>query len=165
MKQQDEMKIEALIYSYIDEFKNLFFKSRKESSLMDYSKNEVLTLLFMYRKKEAIVSDIAQYIEAPLNTATGVINRLEKKGLVQRKRDENDRRVVKIILTAGGEELCSHEKDIVGSYVRRVLCALNEEEKASAFGIINKIIKSLNTQEEKCEDKKEVKRVKRITIE
>ena len=142
MKQQDEMKIEALIYNYIDEFKKIFIKSKKESHLMDYSKNEVLALLFMYRKRVTNVSEIAEYIEAPLNTATGVINRLEKKKLVKRKRDEDDRRIVKIILTQS-----------------------DEEEKASAFGIINKIIKSLNTQEEEPAEQKVVKKVKRITIE
>lgn len=165
MKQQDEMKIESLIYHYIDEFKKLFFKGKKESYLMDYSKNEVLTLLFMYRKKVTNVSEIAEYLEAPLNTATGVINRLERKKLVERKRDEDDRRIVKIILTQGGEELCSHEKEIIQSYIKKVLFALNDEEKASAFGIINKVIKSLNTQDEKCAEKKAVKKVKRITIE
>ena len=165
MKQQDEMKIEALIYNYIDEFKKIFIKSKKESHLMDYSKNEVLALLFMYRKRVTNVSEIAEYIEAPLNTATGVINRLEKKKLVKRKRDEDDRRIVKIILTQSGEELCSYEKDIIQSNVRKALSALDEEEKASAYGIINKIIKSLNTQEEEPAEQKVVKKVKRITIE
>jgi DNA-binding MarR family transcriptional regulator len=33
-------------------------------------------------------------------TITGVIDRMERKMLVKRKRDSNDRRVVKVVLTA-----------------------------------------------------------------
>lgn len=165
MKQQDESRIEYMIYSYIDEIKNLFFKGRKVSMLMDYSKNEVLAILFMYRKKVSNVSEIAEYIEAPLNTATGVINRLEKKNIVERRRDADDKRVVKIILTENGEELCSHERDVIASYVGKVMAALDDEEKAAAAGIINKIIRALGN-DEKEEIKESVpKKIKRITIE
>lgn len=165
MKHQDESRIEYMIYNYIDDIKNLFFKGKKLSLLMDYSKNEVLTILFMYRKKVSNVSEIAEYIEAPLNTATGVINRLEKKNIVERRRDSEDKRVVKIILTENGEQLCSHERDVIASYVRKIMAVLDDEEKAASVGIINKIIKALGNDEKEEIKEKAPKKIKRITIE
>jgi len=39
------------------------------------------------------------------STVTGVIDRLEAAGLVQRERDSRDRRIVWVVLTGDGEEL------------------------------------------------------------
>lgn len=166
MEQKDEMKIESLIFNYIDEFKHLFFNGKKISFLLDYSKNEILAIMFMYRKKVCNVSEIAQYLESPLNTATGVVNRLEKKEIVKRRRDEKDKRVVKIILTDKGEELCTHERKLIASYITRVNNALTDEEKVEAIEIINKVIKSIKADEkEKTEGKAPIKRIRKIKIE
>ena len=74
----DINKIENIIFNYIDEFKVLFFPEQWSNIFLDFSKNEILALLFLYRKKNANMTEIAEYIMAPLNTATGVIARLEK---------------------------------------------------------------------------------------
>lgn len=38
-------------------------------------------------------------------TVTGIVNRLEQHGLLERRRDREDRRVVKVMLTAAGREV------------------------------------------------------------
>ena len=84
----DINKIEEIIFNYIDEFKVLFFPQQWSNIFLDFSKNEILALLFLYRKKDANMTEIAEYIMAPLNTTTGVIARLEKKLMVERIRSE-----------------------------------------------------------------------------
>lgn len=166
MDSKDNFKIEALMYNYIDEFKSLFFQSKRSSALLDYSKNEVLAILFLYRKKITNVSEIAEYIDAPLNTATGVINRLEKKEIVERKRDFEDKRVVKIILTPKGEELFESEKKLYTSYFIKVYNELNEEEKSTIIGIVNKVISVLKSDKNELTlEEKKTKNIKRINIE
>lgn len=166
MKEKSNLNIEAVIYNYIDEFKSLILQGKKDSVLLDYSKNEVLAILFLYRKKVTNVSEIAEYIEAPLNTATGVISRLEKKNIVERRRDSEDKRVVNIIFTKTGEELFENEKELYSSYIIKVYNALSDEEKATALSIINKVISVLKAENSETNtDEKPVKRVKRINIE
>lgn len=49
---------------------------------------------------------VAELIGSSLPAATGIVGRMEERGLVRRRHDENDRRVVNVSLTpAGSDEL------------------------------------------------------------
>jgi DNA-binding MarR family transcriptional regulator len=50
-------------------------------------------------------SQIAKYIMVNSSTITGIIDRLEQKGLVQRSRISQDRRVITVTLTQKGQDL------------------------------------------------------------
>jgi len=161
-----ENKIEKIIFNYIDEFKVLLFPEQWSNVFLDFSKNEILALLFLYRKKSANMTEIAEYIMAPLNTATGVIGRLEKKLMVERIRSKIDRRIVLITLTEVGNEVIDKEKTIITKYVTKIYEKLNEEEISAALSIYNKVIEAF--KEEANPIKEEgipVKKLKRIIIE
>ncbi len=51
------------------------------------------------------LSELSWRIRARNSTVTGIIDRMEREGLVQRRRSEDDRRVVHIELSARGLEL------------------------------------------------------------
>ena len=48
-------------------------------------------------------SDVARALDVSAAGATGIVSRMEERGLVQRRRDGADRRVVTIVLAPGGE--------------------------------------------------------------
>ncbi|MEO1194390.1 MAG: MarR family transcriptional regulator [Pseudomonadota bacterium] len=48
--------------------------------------------------------DLAEQLRIPASTATSLVDRLEKKGLVERSRNAADRRVIQLSLTAEGRE-------------------------------------------------------------
>jgi MarR family 2-MHQ and catechol resistance regulon transcriptional repressor len=63
----------------------------------------VLTLL---RHHDAMpMGRLAEILDASLSNATGIIDRMEERGLVERTRVPDDRRVVLVRLTAGGIDL------------------------------------------------------------
>lgn len=160
------LNFESIIFDYFDEIKFLFFPDQWSSAFLDYSKNELLVLLFIYRNKSANMTEISNYINAPLNTTTGVVGRLEKKLMVERKRDDGDRRVVNIVLTRKANEFIDKEKKIIEYYFREVYKALTDEERVAAMSIFNKIISILKQGESRTEEEnKSVKKVKRIIIE
>ncbi|MGY0373010.1 MarR family winged helix-turn-helix transcriptional regulator [Clostridium sp. JNZ J1-5] len=160
------LNFESIIFDYFDEIKFLFFPDQWSSAFLDYSKNELLVLLFIYRNKSANMTEISNYINAPLNTTTGVVGRLEKKLMVERKRDDGDRRVVNIVLTRKANEFIDKEKKIIEYYFREVYKALTDEERVATMSIFNKIISILKQGESRTEEEnKSVKKVKRIIIE
>lgn len=166
MVPNSELNFESIIFDYFDEIKFLFFPDQWSSAFLDYSKNELLVLLFIYRNKSANMTEISNYINAPLNTTTGVVGRLEKKLMVERKRDDGDRRVVNIVLTRKASEFIDEEKKIIEYYFREVYKALTDEERVAAMSIFNKIISILKQGESRTEEEnKSVKRIKRIIIE
>ncbi|OPJ59704.1 MarR family transcriptional regulator [Clostridium oryzae] len=159
-----QFDFETIIFSYIDQLKFLFLPNKWNETFFDYSKNELLSLLFIYRNKNVNMSDIAQYISAPLNTVTGVITRLEKKHMVERRRGNEDRRVVYIVLTNEGEQIINQAKKSIEYYVKEVYAALTEEELGTAMNIVNKVITVLKSSSN-SENQNEIKRVRRINIE
>ena len=133
-------KAEEIIFNYIDEFKVLFFPQQWSHIFLDFSKNEILALLFLYRKKDANMTEIAEYIMAPLNTATGVISRLEKKLMVERIRSAEDRRIVLITLTNAACIVVEKEKSKITKYLIEIYGSLTQEEISSALSIYKKVI-------------------------
>ncbi|WP_160685043.1 MarR family transcriptional regulator [Clostridium sp. C2-6-12] len=161
----EDFNIEGLIFNCIDECKFLLFPDKWSNAFLDYSKNEILAMLLIYRKGKVNMSEVAEYINAPLNTATGVISRLEKKLIVERIRDTQDKRVVMISLTEIGKDFILNEKTHIEYYFRKIYEALTEEEKKSVISIVTKVISILKTNPNITEEEKQSKKVKRIIIE
>ena len=63
-----------------------------------------------------------------LNTATSLVDRLVSAGLVERRGDPADRRVVRVVLTPRGETLMVRLRAIRRAAIRRVLDELSDEE-------------------------------------
>ena len=162
----DQNKIESIVFNYIDEFKVLFFPEQWSDIFLDFSKNEILALLLLYRKKDVNMTEIAEYIMAPLNTATGVIARLEKKHMVARIRSDQDRRIVLIILTDVARVVIEKEKAIIIKYIIKIYGKLTDDEISSALSIYKKVLgvfkESVNPVKE---EEVPIKKLKRIIIE
>lgn len=166
MNMNEGFSVESIIFDYMDELKFLFFPDQWSSAFLDYSKNEILVLVFLYRKKSANMTEISEYINAPLNTTTGVVNRLEKKEMIERLRDEEDRRVVNILLTSKASEFIEQQKKIIVYYINEVVKVLTKEERMTALNIFNKILTILRQKNYGLiEEETPVKKVKQIFIE
>lgn len=161
----DVNKIENIVFNYIDEFKVLFFPEQWSEIFLDFSKNEILALLFLYRKKNANMTEIAEYIIAPLNTATGVIARLEKKSMVERIRSAQDRRIVLIALTEDANTVIEKEKAMITKYLIKIYGRLTEEEISSALSIYNKVLGVFKESKNSVNEEIPIRKLKRIIIE
>lgn len=161
----DINKIESIVFNYIDEFKVLLFPEQWSDIFLDFSKNEILALLFLYRKKNANMTEIAEYIMAPLNTATGVIARLEKKSMVVRIKSAEDRRIVLITLTEAANTVIEKEKALIIKYFIKIYGALTEEEISSALSIYSKVVTVFKESKNSAKEEVEVKKIKKIIIE
>ena len=105
---------------------------------------------------------IAEYIHVPLNTATGIVSRMERAGLVERTRSEQDKRIVLVVFSEKGKTQFQQLVSRLMSYGTRILCAFSAEELKLLNNMMAKVREVL-----KEEKKKEtgMARVRRITIE
>lgn len=159
--------VESIIFAYIDKFKFLFFPEKWSSVFLDFSKNEILAILLIYKNEQVSMGEVAEYISAPLNTATGVISRLEKKKIIERKRDLEDKRIVRISFTEEGKEFIKNQMKTIEYYFKETYKILTQEEIESLLSVVNKAIHTLKTKDYRDEDNIEIKpkKVKRINIE
>lgn len=85
--------------------------SLKTSQFKDVSLKEMHTIDIIGKNKQVTPSDIARELLITLGTVTTSLNKLEKKGYVERTRSQVDRRVVYLSLTPKGRLLFRlHEK-------------------------------------------------------
>jgi DNA-binding MarR family transcriptional regulator len=102
-------------------------------------RSEILALLLLQRHSERTMSELAEILGAPLSTASGIGERLARRGLVQRRRRPEDRRVVVVRLTRKGETAAGKLREQIDGLVRRVAGALTEEELAQLLALLAKV--------------------------
>jgi len=101
------------------------------------SASQLNCLLALHENGPLPPSQIAKHIMVNSSTVTGIIDRLEQKGLVERSRSSLDRRVITIYLTETGTKLAENAPPPIQQRVLDGLKRLSPNE-------IERIVKSLN---------------------
>ncbi|MDI3536212.1 MAG: hypothetical protein PWP16_275 [Eubacteriaceae bacterium] len=115
------------------------------------SKNELYVMLYLYRNSSVNMTELADYLEVPLNTATGIISRMEKHELLKREKSPEDKRVITIVLTDSG---VSTAKGILGELMgisERILESFTDEETIVLIKLIDKMIRIVEPQNQESE--------------
>ena len=150
------------IIGYIDEIKELLSSDIWENIFVNLSKNEILIFWLLYLKKQVNMTEIADYIHVPLNTATGIVSRMEKDGLIERTRSSEDKRVVLIVQAEKGKQQFQKLFVKMLHYGTKIFDTFTDAEIELFFKMMDKVKGVLQ------EDKKEEtapKKVRKITIE
>ena len=162
--QLNQNNIEDILFEYVEQFRLIISPETWGSVLLNCSKNEMLVLLFLYRKGESNMSQVAEYLNTPLNTATGIITRMENKKMVSRNRNQEDKRVVTIILKDIRTRQISEIIKNAVFYGQRLMNDLTQDELKIFMSVLDKVIKML--REVNNRDIQEVtKKIRKITIE
>lgn len=111
------------------DYKNL---EDKYTLLKSLDENEISIIRIVSQKDEVIIREIGNILKVPKSTLTSIIDRLEKKDFIIRTISKKDRRSYKLELTDKGKKA-------------------QEEHDEFEYEFYGKIIKSLNTFEEREE--------------
>lgn len=151
---------------FLQNIKKLFFPEEWFELDLKFSKLELFAMLLIDKRKEITMTELVEYINTPMSTATGIVDRLVKNGYINRGRSETDRRIVLLSLTNEGSQFISRLKELILGYVNVAIDGLNEEEKQFLIRIVLKIVNNLQSkQEEKAAEGKYDNTVKKINIE
>lgn len=130
---------DEFFWEFLDAGKDAFSSERWQGVLMDCSKNELLALVHVFRASETTMTRIAEYVGVPLNTATGIANRLEKRGLVQRWRSEQDKRVMVVRITDEGARQMAEVMGTMGALVGALFEGLSDEERLVLLKVVKRL--------------------------
>jgi MarR family transcriptional regulator, organic hydroperoxide resistance regulator len=108
-------------------------------ALKTISQNEILSLGELGRR---------MYLHP--STITGLIDRLEKKGLVERDRDQTDRRVIKVRLTSKGKGLVKRAPNPIQGKMIYGLRKLKRKELNSIHHSVQKLVEVMEVQDVKA---------------
>jgi DNA-binding MarR family transcriptional regulator len=90
-----------------------------------------LNILYsLQRSGEMPMSRLADVLNVSLSNATGLIDRMEERGFIERTRVPADRRVVMVRLTAEGSRVLDEQNALSEDLMRRVLDRLGPNQLA-----------------------------------
>ena len=113
----------------------LYTKELNKKYLISAAQLNCILTLFEYGPLP--LSKIAKHMMVESSTVTGVVDRLEKKGIAERMRNSPDRRVITIQLTEAGKILAQNAPPPIQ---QKIIDGLKQFEKAK----IEQIVRSLN---------------------
>jgi DNA-binding MarR family transcriptional regulator len=83
--------------------------------------------------------EIGAKMMVTVSNLTGIVDRLEEKKLVLRKRDENDRRVVHVVLTDKGAKLYKSTLPLFEKSVSEVFSILDSAQQKALSGLLRRL--------------------------
>ena len=109
----------------------------------DLTVAQLRVLLVLQSKGASRMSDIASILDVALSTATGIVDKLVRKGMVIREADPQDRRLVICKLSGNGQDIINHLWTSSQFQMERLLDGLDEEELKRAAEVAEMLFNNL----------------------
>ena len=107
-------------------------------------------LLLLQQDACSTAADISRIACHDNGAVTRLLDRLESKGLVQRLRSAEDRRIVNLALTEEGERIAAEVPRIISQLINQVLTGFSEKEFHQFQDLLNRAlvnVKALNADD------------------
>ena len=121
--------------------------SKELSKIHSVSAAQLNCLLALFENGSLPPSQIAKHILVKSSTVTGVVDRLEQKGLVRRVRNSPDRRIVTIELTEVGNQLAENAPPPIQQKIVDGLKKISETEIDEIVFALIKLTDMLDVQD------------------
>ena len=123
-----------------------YLDSQKMSKQYGLTGPQSLVLRLLIKKGALSSADLSRQMYVTPSNITGIIDRLEKKGLVERIRQQSDRRVALITLTQSGQKLGKTIPDPIEKKIVNQLSDLEPENLQILVMTMNQILNLIDTK-------------------
>ncbi len=149
-------RIQRAIYLIRKLMQSGAFYTKELNKKFNISAPQVACLLALYENGPVSLSFIAKQIMVKSSTLTGIIDRMEQKGLVTRTRNSTDRRVITIELTDAGQALAANAPPPIQLKIVQGLKRIDEEEREQIVQSLKKLAEMIDAQEMGEEPEQEI---------
>ncbi|MBU5594996.1 MarR family transcriptional regulator [Amphibacillus sp. MSJ-3] len=133
-----------LVHFALEREKNIYFESQNLTS----SQGDILLFLggARWHNKEVNQKDIEQHFRLSNPTVTGLLNRLEEKGFVERKKSQVDGRNKNIYLTDHSLSILDQFKDHNHVIDQKLFYNIDKSEQKMMLEYLKKLLANLNNE-------------------
>ena len=100
---------------------------------------QFVALQWLHESGDMTIGDLSNKMYLAFSTTTDLVDRMEKNELVQRVRDEQDRRVVRIHLLPEGERIIQEVIEKRQNYLRDLLQEFEVDEAQELLKLLKKL--------------------------
>lgn len=109
--------------------------------------SRIIGFIHSRQDQDVFQKDIEELLKIRRSTATGMLNTLEKKRLIERQPVSHDARLKKLVITPKGIEFSKKAVECIQSIECKVRSGLSEEELETFFNVLSKIRKNIEDME------------------
>lgn len=93
-------------------------------------------LIILNQAGDLTIGDLSTRLYLAYSTTTDLVDRLERANLVIRRRDLDDRRVVRVTLQQAGSAIYGEVLDARRAYLAKILDTLGDDERKGILGVL-----------------------------
>ena len=140
LKEDLDRIVETIIY-LVTESRRL---SKEEATRHGVTPTQLSVLKLLAEIGDLSLGTLSKEIRAHNSTVTGIVDRMEAAGLVERARSDQDRRVWIIRLTAAGRKVAERARVSPWDVLRQALAELSPSDQEKLTSLMRKV--ALNVQ-------------------
>lgn len=140
LKEDLDRIVETIIY-LVTESRRL---SKEEATRHGVTPTQLSVLKLLAEIGDLSLGTLSKEIKAHNSTVTGIVDRMEAAGLVERARSDEDRRVWIIRLTAAGKKVADRARVSPWDLLRQALAELSPSDQEKLTSLMRKV--ALNVQ-------------------
>lgn len=110
----------------------------------DLSLPQLSVLVRLHDRGPAAVSSIAQQLTISVPSASALVDRMEQHGLVLRTREEDDRRVVTVRISARGDSVVEDFVGLQKDHLSRLVAVMSDEDLVALHRGLEALRRGLN---------------------
>jgi len=123
----------------------LFHKEYEEAASARSLTGAQAKVLALLRRGPMPMRQIAQTMSCEPSNITGIVDRLELRGLVARQADPDDRRIKRVAATEAGRAASSELRESL-NFARAPLAALEPDEREQLRDLLQRIVEGAQQQ-------------------
>ena len=144
----DQLSEEDLVLVALRKIKRAMdLYSRKLRKTVGLTAPQLLLLQAIKNKADVSISTLSDEVSLSQATVTSIIDRLESRGLVQRKRSDVDKRVVHAMLTPDGERVLESAPTPLQEQFSTQFADLEDWEQTLIITALQRVASLMNAQE------------------
>jgi DNA-binding MarR family transcriptional regulator len=136
----------AAMKAYLDEE-----RGKGKASAMNFNLFYNIGVILTREPCTVTMGELGYALNVPLSTATRITDWMVEHGYVQRQRDPNDRRIVRICLTDTGQELYRTINHFILERVEGLLSKFTLKERDDLIILMRKLMSAMETEMAKKE--------------
>jgi DNA-binding MarR family transcriptional regulator len=139
------------IFDELDHLMQLISKTFHSSGAsylcgLDITMQQFMVLKLIAEKENPRMTDLAEELGVTMGNMTAMAERLIKHGYVVRKDDPEDRRIVRICLTAAGKDLMVKASDKKKKTMEMIIGKISQEDRTSLRKIMEKLASAVGRE-------------------
>ena len=142
LKEDLDRIVETIIY-LVTESRRI---SKDEASRYGVTPTQLTVLKLLHEIGDLSLGALSKEIRAHNSTVTGIVDRMEAAGLVERARSEEDRRVWIIRLTAHGKKVAERARISPWETLRHALLALSPKDQELLTQLLKKVAQNVTSE-------------------